>query len=57
MTLKLCVACKTLHTVDKFGTASPDFPTRDGLQYNCKESVARRGYRLMRMPNGKVEQA
>lgn len=54
-TLKLCVACRTHHPVDHFDKAAADFPTRDGLQYNCRESVAKHDYRLMRLPNGKVE--
>ena len=54
-TLKLCVACKTHHPVDHFDKAAPDFPTRDGLNYNCRDSKAGNPYRLMRMPNGKVE--
>jgi hypothetical protein len=54
-TLKLCVACRTHHPVDHFDKAAPDFPTRDGLNYNCRASKAGNPYRLMRMPNGKVE--
>ena len=53
--VKLCVACRTLHPLDHFDKAAPDFPTRDGLNCNCRKSVAERGYRLMRLPNGKVE--
>lgn len=53
--VKLCVACRTLHPLDHFDKAAHDFPTRDGLNCNCRKSVAERGYRLMRLPNGKVE--
>lgn len=55
LAVKLCVACRTLHPLDHFDKAAPDFPTRDGLNCNCRKSVAERGYRLMRLPNGKVE--
>lgn len=53
--VKLCVACRTLHPLDHFDKAAPDFPTRDGLNCNCRKSAAEKGYRLMRLPNGKVE--
>lgn len=54
-TVKLCVACRTHHPVDHFDKAAADFPTRDGLNYNCRASKAGNPYRLIRMPNGKVE--
>lgn len=54
---RICVACNTCHPLDHFDQTSPDFPTRDGLQYNCRASLASATYRLERLPNGRVEPA
>lgn len=52
--LKLCVDCNQLHPLIDFDPASPDFPTRDGLQYCCRKSCeGKAGY--VRTPAGRVE--
>lgn len=53
--MKLCVACKGHHPFDHFDKASPEFPTRDGYQYNCRESVKDSPVFFYRAENGKVE--
>lgn len=53
--LRICVACRTYHPISHFDTAPSSFPTRDGLNFNCRESVERDGWpRLVRLPNGRV---
>lgn len=54
---KLCTACRQLHPRSEFDPAHPDFPTRDGLQQTCRTAAAAKGYRLRRLPGGKVEEA
>lgn len=54
---KLCTACREMHPRDRFDKAHPDFPTRDGLNLICREAADKRGYRLHRRPDGKVEEA
>lgn len=54
---KLCTACRALHPRSDFDPAHPDFPTRDGLQQTCRTAAAAHGYRLRRLPDGKVEEA
>lgn len=53
---KLCTACREMHPRDRFDKAHPDFPTRDGLNLICREAADKRGYRLHRRPDGKVEE-
>lgn len=53
---KLCVPCQTHHPLSHFDKAPPEFPTRDGYNYNCRKSVKKRGYKkLQRLPTGRVE--
>lgn len=52
---RICVACRTYHPLSDFDKASPGFPTRDGLNFNCRASVARDGLpKLVRLENGRV---
>lgn len=52
--MKLCVACQAHHPRSAFAQAHPEFPTRDGLNYNCKASTAD-SPRWMRLPNGRIQ--
>lgn len=52
--MKLCVACKAHHPRSEFAPAHPEFPTRDGLNYNCKASTVD-SPRWMRLPNGRIQ--
>lgn len=55
-TTRICTACNAYHPLSEFDPASPDFPTRDGLQFNCRKSVSERGWpKYRRLPNGRVE--
>lgn len=55
-TTRICTACNAYHPLSEFDPASPDFPTRDGLQFNCRKSVAARGGpKYRRLPSGRVE--
>lgn len=57
MTSRICTACSAYHPRSEFDPAAPDFPTRDGLQFNCRRSVAARGGpKYRRLPNGRVEE-
>jgi hypothetical protein len=52
--MKLCVSCRAYHPVSDFAPASPDFPTRDGLQYCCRKAADKLTHRCVRV-NGRVE--
>ena len=52
--MKLCVACKTYHPKSEFKAAHRDFPTRDGLNYNCINSSKGKP-RYRRTEAGRVE--
>lgn len=53
--MKLCTVCRSYHPLDHFDKASPEFPTRDGLQLVCRKVTASRDWKLARVEGGKVE--
>jgi hypothetical protein len=56
MTKRLCVLCNQYLSADRFEPAHPDFPTRDGYNFNCRACVATQApYRLKRVGK-KVEE-
>jgi len=53
--LRICVACRAYHPLSCFDKAPASFPTRDGMNFNCRESVEKAGLpRLIRLENGRV---
>lgn len=52
--MRLCVNCKTYHPRSDFAQAHEDFPTRDGLNFNCIASTINKP-KWMRLPNGRVQ--
>ena len=52
--MKVCVGCNKLLPLDMFKKSHPDFPTRSGFNYKCRECVDPT-FQLRRTSDGKVE--